>query len=178
MSKKKKNQDFEDFMNPKEEIDPSSSISNIILNKVSNSLNPSQLKVFVKLLGIQGIVGAITLTFCPQFNLSLTSNMDLFHFFHTTFGEFLCLAICGGIFVGSGAFSTSLFMSTPEIRVVKESNALYYLVISLVFLGIFSLIGGEVSASLASAWVLGAGFTGAIAFEMSRTLKIAYNRIP
>ena len=63
-------------------VNPPEDLSERILSFVQSDLNPSHKIVFTKLLAIQGFIGFLTLLFCPQFNLSLTNNFELFHYFH------------------------------------------------------------------------------------------------
>ena len=70
--------DFQDFMNSKG-VNPPEELSNRILSFVQADLNPAHKVVFSKLLAIQAFIGFLTLTFCPQFNLSLTNTVIAIH---------------------------------------------------------------------------------------------------
>ena len=111
--------DFQDFLNSKG-VNPPNELSNKILSFVQADLNPSHKVVFFKLLLIQAFIGFLTLAFCPQFNFSLTNSFDLFHYFHHKFGENICMAICGSIFIGSGAVFAAYLLKSAEIRKIKE----------------------------------------------------------
>ena len=151
--------DYEDFLNA-DGFSPESKLSKDILSFVARDLNPPHSLVFIKLLFIQTIVGIITMLFCPQFDMSLTSSYELFHFFHRNFGRMMCMAICGGIFVGSGAIVGSFFLKTSELKKVSNSPLLYYFSISSIFLLVFLLLGVETYLDISIAWILGAALVG------------------
>ncbi len=89
------NKDYEDFLNS-EGIEPSKELDDKITNYVKYDMNPDMKIVFVKLLGIQTFIGILTLLLCPQFELSLTNNHDLYHYFHYTFGTYGCFGVTAG----------------------------------------------------------------------------------
>jgi len=163
--------DFQDFLNSKE-MTPPESLDSSILNYVKSDLNPSHLKVFSKLLVIQGFVGLVTLLFCPQFNLSLTNNHDFFHYLHHTFVENICMAICGSIFIGSGAIFGSYLLNLSEIKKVHQSKLLYYFSISSVSVMTFMLFGAEIYLKTATFWLAGASIAGILSFELNRIFRL------
>ena len=171
-NKHKDNRDFLDFMNS-EEINPPDELSNKILDYVKNDLNPSHKIVFGKLLGIQAFIGFFTLIFCPQFNLSLTNNYELFHYFHHNFGESICMAVCGSIFIGSGALLAAYILKASEIRKIKHSRFLYYFSITSIILTTFLLLGADVYLKFAMFWFIGAYTGGLVLFEINRVIRKA-----
>lgn len=164
------NEDFLEFKNTKD-ASPPEDLSNKILNFVKADLDPSHKTVFSKLLVIQSFIGILTLTFCPQFSLSLTNSYDLFHYFHHKFGESICMAICGSIFMGSGALFAAYILKSNEIKKIRESKLLYYTSISIIALSCFLLLGTEVYLNLALYWLVGATIGGLSIFELSRLLR-------
>lgn len=170
MKDKKSSQDFGDFLDSNNSSTPEE-VNARVLNYVKSDLDPSHRKVFSKLVCIQGFVGFLTLTFCPQFDLSLTSNDRLFHYLHHAFGANICMAICGSIFIGSGAIFASYVLSLNEIRKIKESKLLYYTSLSSLALASFALIGADVYATMSVFWFLGASLIGALFFECNRLLR-------
>ena len=107
------NKDYEDFINSEGSMPPQE-LDTKIISFVRYDLSPDMKIVFSKLLGIQAFVGVLTLLFCPQFELSLTNNHDLYHYFHYTFGTYGCFAICGALFIGSGAIFASYLLLDRE----------------------------------------------------------------
>ena len=167
-----KNKDYLDFMNS-EGVNSPDKLNNKILDYVKNDLNPSHKIVFGKLLSIQAFIGFFTLTFCPQFKLSLTNNYALFHYFHHNFGESICMAICGSIFVGSGALLAAYILKASEIRKIKYSRFLYYLSITSIALTTFLILGADIYLNLVIFWFIGAYFGGLLLFEMNRIIRKA-----
>ena len=118
MKKDDLNNDLNDFKNNNTSGAPPD-VKNNILNYIEKELNPSKTSVFLKLITVQFIVGILTMIFCPQYKLSFTHNYDLFHYFHHTFGEQVCMIICGSIFVGSGAIIAAQILNITEIKVIR-----------------------------------------------------------
>lgn len=170
MIEPKNDKDFLDFINTKG-INPPEKISRGVLNFVKADLNPSHKIVFSKLLGIQAFIGVLTLTFCPQFSLSLTNSFELFHYFHHTFGEKICMIICGSIFMGSGALFAAYLLKSSEIKKIKASRFLYYTSISILALSSFFLAGTDVYLTLAVYWLLGSTIGGLIIFELNSLIR-------
>lgn len=168
--KNKHNSDFLDFMNSNE-VKPSDELNNRVRNIIQSDLNPSHKVVFSKLLGIQAFIGFLTLIFCPQFNLSLTNNFDLFHYFHHTFGENICMAICGSIFIGSGALFAAYLLKPSEVKKVRESKFLYYTSLSIIALSSFFLLGSEIYLVLTAYWLVGSILSGSIIFEINGFIR-------
>lgn len=170
MAKSSFDKDFNEFKNAQGTRAPKE-VSERVLSTVRRDLNPSHTTVFLKLLSIQAFVGLITLLFCPQFNLSLTSNYDLFHFFHHTFGRYVCMFICGSIFIGSGAIFASYILTLTEINKIGDSKFLYYSSISGISIIAFIFVGAEVYLDLVSIWFFGATVSGILTLEIGRYFK-------
>ena len=166
----KDDKEFLEFMNSKD-INLPEELGQKVLNFVKNDLNPSHKIVFGKFLAIQAFIGFLTLLFCPQFSLSLTNNFELFHYFHHTFGERVCMAICGLIFIGSGAIFATYVLKQGEVRKIKESRFLYYFSITSIALSSFIFLGADTYLNLAVFWFLGASFGGLIMFEINRFIR-------
>lgn len=164
------NKDFLDFISSKG-APPPEELNHKILNFVRADLNPSHRTVFSKLVAIQAFIGSLTLTFCPQFSLSLTNNYELFHYFHHTFGKNICMVICGSIFIGSGTLFATYILKSSEIRKIKESRFLYYTSISIIALSSFLILGSEVYLTLAAYWLVGAIFGGLSIFNLSSLIR-------
>ena len=162
--------DYESFTNA-DETQPPNEVSNKILNLIKDDLKPNHVKVFSKLLGIQTFIGVLTLLFCPQFNLSLTNNYELFHYFHNKFGANICTAICGSIFIGSGALLASYVLRFSEVKKIAESKFLYYFSISTIAVASFSLISPKVYLEIIPFWFIGAYLSGITLFEINKQIR-------
>jgi hypothetical protein len=139
---------------------PSNQVDSAILQLVAADLIPSHSRIFFKLLIIQSVVGILTMLFCPQFDLSLTNRYELFHFFHRTFGHYGCMAVCGALFIGSGAVVASILMTREELKRLSRSSIIYYLAISGCAITSFLFISPEVYLDAATTWYLGATVGG------------------
>lgn len=159
------NEDYKDFLSGTES--PSDTTSKNILDLVSEDLKPSPFKIFGKLTGVHGFVGILTMLFCPQFNLSLTNNYELFHYFHMNFGHAICMFICGSIFLGTGSLFALSILSREEVRKIRKTKALYHIALSIFATFIFSLIGTDVYLSFVIFWILGAVVSGFLFFEIA-----------
>jgi hypothetical protein len=166
----KNKKDFQDFMHSRG-ANPPEELNNRILSFVRADLSPTHKIVFSKLLTVQSFIGFLTLTVCPQFNLSLTNNFELFHYFHHRFGENICMAICGSIFLGSGALFAAYLLKPSEIRKINESRFLYYMSISIIALSIFFLLGTDIYLTFAAYWLTGSTLGGLVVFELNRLIR-------
>lgn len=164
------NKDFDDFR--ESSVKPPIHVSNHINQYVMQSLTPDSKTVFLKLTFIQSIIGLMTMLFCPQFNMSLTSNYDLFHYFHHNFGHSICMMICGSIFFGTGAFASSLILNDIEIKKIHESKFLYFVSLSIIFVSSFIVLGAKIYLNLLSFWLLGALGIGITLFEITYFIRV------
>jgi small-conductance mechanosensitive channel len=163
------NRDYRDY-SLNNEISAPTKLSNDILKNVLTELTPSKSAVFIKLIYTQVFIGLITLTFCPQFKLSLTANYDLFHYFHHTFGSTVCMIICGIIFMAPSALFVCLLTNKNERSLILKSKGLYHLAISMMALLVFFLFGAQVCGLMTLVWLVGAVGSSVLIFELNYTL--------
>ena len=168
MTDKNLNNDFQQFSSSTHSSTPPETTKISILNFIKQELNPSHSVIFGKLIVIQAFIGLLTLIFCPQFNLSLTNNYELFHYLHHNFGEYICMMACGSIFMGSGAFFSTYLLTASEVSTLKKSKLLYYFGITSCAIIIFLLFGAEIYLNLAFFWIIGSVLAGSIIFEINR----------
>lgn len=169
MNNKEIKKDYSDFINSEERAPKN--LASQLFNKVQEDLNPDKLTVFIKLLCLQLFVGILTMILCPQFKMSLTNNYELFHYFHHTFGQRICMAICGAIFLGSGAIAASYILNLEEIRVIRNTRGLYFLAISGISLIGFMLFGAELYLDLTLIWVVGASLAASLMLAFNNFLR-------
>lgn len=167
---KKIQDDFQDFVTG-DGITPPKELDELILDRVRRELSPGISYVFSKLAFVQGIVGLITLSFCPQFQLGLGADPSLIHSMSQTFGPFGCMAICGAIFLGSGAIVSGALLTRPERNLIRKTKYLVYFLLPGIALVSFNLCGGEIYFDIAVAWALGAIVSSIIGFEASAQIK-------
>ena len=72
--------DFEDFLNDENQISPSHKMADATMTMIKEEMSPSNVTIFTKLIFVQLATGLLTMLFCPQFNMSLTNNYELFHY--------------------------------------------------------------------------------------------------
>lgn len=166
------NHDYDDFL--QDDIKTSTKNDHIVLEMVHSDLLPSHSFVFMKLTVVQGFIGLITMLFCPQFNFSLTNSYELFHYFHQNFGHAVCMVLCGGIFLGTGALFASSIMTQGEVNRIRNSKFLYYTSLSIVAVSSFMTFGAEIYLDLVSFWMVGSISSGVILFELSRKVKLKF----
>ncbi len=171
MKNKDSKSDYEDFLSSMP-MKPPEKLSSNVLEYIHKSMNPSHTFVFTKLLLIQIFIGVLTMTFCPQFKLSITNNHELFHFFHDTFGYQICMMLCGGIFLGSGAVAAGLILNSYELQKIYRSKVQYYFALCSIFIGVFMGIGVEVYLEVLSFWIIGAFLVGLLSFVVSMKAKL------
>ncbi len=164
--------DFNDFQKNNTSAPPLE-LTVSVLKMVRDDLQPSFKIVISKLIVTQLILGFITLLFCPQFNLSLTSNLGLFHYLHNSFGSNVCMVMCGGIFMGFGAFFVSSVLSESEIKLIRSKSLILYLALSIFVLPIFMIFGADIYKELTYFWVVGATFCGFFMFDLGLKVKRA-----
>lgn len=163
--------DYQDFISS-ESIKTPSHLDEAVLSCVHLDLNPSHKVVYFKLLAIQAFIGLLTMLFCPQFNLSFTNNYELFHYFHHNFGAFICSAICGGIFVGSGAIFASYTLKLSELRRIQSNKLLYYFSLSGVFALSFLLFNTNIYIEILLVWFLGASVIGILVAQINYSIRL------
>jgi hypothetical protein len=164
------NKDFNDFLDSTK--NPPTEISHIIRDKIRKDLDPNHKVVFGKLVLVQGFIGFISMLFCPQFNMSLTNNHDVFHYFHYTFGEQVCMLICGSIFLGSGAIFASYLLSEGEINKIHSTRHLYFTSLSIIAASVFAVLGAQIYLNMLFFWLLGACVSGLTLFEINRFIRL------
>ncbi len=165
-----KKAEFEEFKNI-EEISPPNRVTKLILSRVRHDLNPSSLSVFKKLILIQLATGFITLVFCPQFGIGfLKSSMGLMGVL-MKFGDNICMAGCGAVFLGLSALIATLVLRPEEVRVLKKNELVQFPILALAVLGIFTCLGAPVLTALGVAWLLGSIVGAVSTLEVGLFLK-------
>jgi hypothetical protein len=155
--------DFQEFAATENASVPTA-LTDDVQGLVSAALHPSGLKVFGKLSLITFVVGTLTLLFCPQFGISLTSSMGLMHYL-MPFGDAVCMLGCGGLFTGISLFVASLLLLPEEILQLKKNMALQLSSLSIISLGAFICAGGQVVLTLGLIWIFGAIAGGMLTLE-------------
>lgn len=167
-----KNQDFKEFCTL-ESRDIPCGLNDRVISKVRRDLEPEVKEVCIKLIMIQGVVGILTLFFCPQFQLSFTANHEIYHFFHRNFGTYGCMAVCGALFMGCGAVVASTLLRLSELDLILRSKYLLTFSLSGLAVLLFLGFGAEIYLELAAAWIAGGAIASIIAIDGTKAIRLA-----
>ncbi len=131
-------------------------LSKTILDSIQRDMNPSAWSVFSKLFAVQSIAGTLSLLVCNQFGINpFQTGFSLSNYF-MKFGHSTCMLLCGFIFLSVGISASRLFLRNEEFLVIKRNSFLQIFSLSLLFLGIFAIVGAELTITIGVMWMLGA----------------------
>jgi hypothetical protein len=164
------NRDYLEFINTPDVLPPRE-MDNLVLSEIKNKLDPTSSLILLKLSIVHAFMGSLTMVFCPQFEMSLTANQDAFHFFHRTFGYHGCLAICGMIFLGSGALFASLIFKRDEVRKINSKFYFFFPTLCLLSLGLFFVLGARPYIDIVFSWSAGGILGSILIFYFTSVIK-------
>ena len=164
-------EDFQEFINSdSNSAHVPENLSHKVLDTISAKLNPSALDVFIKVALLHAIASTLTLLFCPQFGLSLTSGMGLMQIF-MRYGHSACMLACGVLFMSFGLLLASLILRPEEVRVLRANNLYFLLSLSGLSLGMFLCLGGQIFQTMTLVWLLGTLLGGGITLDLGWRLR-------
>lgn len=164
-------QEFLEFIEA-EAIEPPMAVSEKIHKAVDKDLNPLIWEVLFKFGLIQTAVAFVTLLVCPQFELDLGLIKHDDAHLRALLGEAGYMALCGAIFLSSGAIIASVLLRVEELRAIKKADYLYLFLASALALMIFWQLGTTSVLASYAAWFAGA-FGGSITgFEIIKRLRL------
>ena len=164
--------EFCDFVNA-DPIEPGTKAQQRIMQRVMADLRPSQWMIFAKMGAIQAVTGVATLFICPQFGLGFSGHNVLLHTLHESVGGFMFYIICGLIFVFAGAFLSLLILNRDEIRTIRKSKYIYYIVYAFAAYILFFILGSEILIISLVPWVLGAIIGNLSGFGFASKLRLS-----
>lgn len=142
-------------------------VSNQVFNKISGLLNPSAFVIFAKIFGIHVGVGTLSLAICHQFGLNpFGTKTSLADWFMSVGGHSFCMIGCGVLFTALSILAAGYFLTSEEVRVLRRTEFLQALCLSLVSLAIFAFFGAELALTFGGLWLLGALIGGFAATEV------------
>lgn len=162
---KKLSEEFGDFLDANE-IDPPKVASEYILSRIHDDLNPSQQRVFIKVLSIHILVSFFTLSFCSQFGIRTLPVFDLMFSMMNLVGERYCMAFCGLFYIGSSALFLSFILRPEEIAVIRKNRIFKLTLLTGVSLGILISFGATVLLVPGILWFTGCLIGGFLSFEL------------
>lgn len=164
------NKEFQEFMKEPSEAPPKT-LTEKIFSNVHQNLNPSSISVFSKLSLVHFIVGALTLSLCPQFGIRLFGEgLGIMKFF-LPLGAYGCIAVCGAFFVGTSLFASGFFLRPEDIKVLKKHRWLQVSALSFLSLGAFIMAEAQILFWFAFVWAIGSIIGGVAMLEVGRLLK-------
>lgn len=144
---------------------PPAGVEERVRGQVHRLLFPSPLSVGAKVLGLYGVAGVFVLLICPQFGLTLAARHGLFHYF-SMFGEWVCMGLCGALFLGTGSLVASLALRPEELRRVFPLRYGHFLALALVAIAGLWAAGGAIALGLGAAWVVGGVLAESLVFDL------------
>jgi hypothetical protein len=176
----KKNEDqwskeYKDFLDAKD-VDVPAELSQKILVNIHARMNPSILKILVKLLAIHIPIGTLSLLICNQFGMSpFKTNFSLSEYF-MNYGHSFCMFCCGVIFVSLSVLISGLLLNTDEVRALRKKSYLQSFLLGLISLMIFILLGAQVVMSIGLLWLLGGVIGGIMSSEIIFHSRLTFGR--
>ena len=156
-----------------EQVEPPMALSEKIHKEVARDLRPLIWKVLLKFGTIQAAVAFITLIVCPQFEVDLGIIKHDDAHLRALLGELGYMALCGAIFLSSGAVLATLILRVEELRAIRKSEYLYLFIASAIAVMIFRQLGVTTVFASYAAWFAGAFGGSMAAFEMIKRVRLA-----
>lgn len=170
--------EFKDFSNPKNSIEPSSALSNEILDSIRKKLSPTPWTIFVHLVSIQIIAGSLTLTVCPQFGIGPVGGGQGLVGFIEHYGPWVCGAFCGSFFLFFTAVIAGFWLSPAERKKITRHPVLTFSTLSLVSMSallvaslMFQPHHHSYDLSFISMWLIAGPVAAAIAFLLASRFR-------
>ena len=138
---------------------------------------PMTWKVLLKFGVIQSAVALISLLVCPQFELDLGLIRHGDAHLKALLGELGYMALCGAIFLSSGAVLAAALLRAEELRAMKKIEYLYLFLASALALMIFWQLGMATAFASYAAWFAGAFGGSVLGFEVVKGLRLAGYRV-
>jgi hypothetical protein len=162
--------EFIEFMD-EPAVSPPAYLDDKVIKFVRSELNPSSWLVFSKLSLLHFLGGLITLSFCPQFGVSLLGNDYGLTKYLFKLGPYGCTVACGALFIGITIILASLFLNEEEIKTIKKFWPLQLVAICLLSLGSFLMLDAEIILSFGIAWIAGGLLGGLTMLETGLFMK-------
>lgn len=166
-------EDFKEFAACEDMAVPEE-LSNRILLRIKKDLSPPGWLVFAKTLGIQAIVGTLSLGVCNQFGMNpFNTETSLMNYF-MKYGHTVCMTLCGFLFIGLGVAFALMFLNRDEIRVFKKNSFIQVFSLSVFSLVGFLTFGADIVLSFALMWLLGGllgGLTPVLIANLNKPMR-------
>jgi hypothetical protein len=143
---------------------------------VESDLHPSWGRVLGKALGVHVVVGAGTLSVCPQFGFAPGRSQVLFEFL-MRYGHAACTAACGGFFLGMSALSVALVLRREEVALLRRHRVFPWVSLSIFSLLFFRAVGAVEFDLVLLAWIVGAVTVAAGSAELGWGIRTILPRL-
>lgn len=137
-----------------------------IIGRVRRDLGPAPWRLYLKFALIEAGAGLATLFVCPQFGFTFSSHNTWLHGLHEQAGFFTYYLVCGLLFVVLGATLAALLLSYNELKTIRTSKYLYYLVFGVLACLAFFIAGAEILLVSILPWIVGAYLGNLLGFGM------------
>lgn len=177
MDKNKKIQwekDFLEFLNTAPSPVPNP-LTQLVLKKMTHLMNPSPWTVFSKVVQVHFFVGFLTLLFCPQFGVSITSQLGLMPYL-MHYGHEVCMLGCGAVFTGFSVFTASWILKPEEIKALKANSLLQFFVLTSLSIGFFIALGAKIIFTLGLFWMVGAVLGAIFTLDIGWLMRLYMQR--
>lgn len=172
---KKISKEFNEFLSSPE-VTPPKALSDAVLLKIHQEMNPSFHKVFMKVLGVHSIVSLFSLSICSQFGIRAIPLYDAMESMMSIVGHTYCMAFCGLLYFSISALVLSLLLKPEEVKVIRQHKLLQLVLLSGVSLGVFLCLGAEVLLLPGVLWVSGSIVGGIVALELGWMLRSRFRK--
>lgn len=173
-SEKKISTDFKQFIDL-QPIELPNTIAELILHKVKKDLEPSVKIIFTKLILTQGVVGTLSLAICDQFGINPFGTQFSLADYFMKFGHHFCMFSCGFLFIGLGIGLGRQLLSFAEYNVLKQSYFLQVIIMTILSLGVFAMVGAELTVLISLFWLIGAIMAGMAVQYIPQIKTLFYN---
>ena len=160
-----------------ESTEPPLAVSEKIHQAVARDMSPLIWKVLLKFGLIQLTVAFFTLLVCPQFEVDFGIIKHDDAHLKALLGELGYMALCGAIFLSSGAILATITLRIEELRAIKKSEYLYLFLASALAVIIFRQLGTPAVLASYAAWFAGAFGGSVLSFEVVKRLRVGDHRI-
>lgn len=162
-------QEFSDIKTNSVQVPPT------LFKQIQGRIFPNPWKVFGKILGLQVVVGFLSLAFCTQFGLNPFSiERSLSDWFMKTGGHSVCMVFCGIFFIATPYLLSNFLLNLEELEAIRKVQWLQVGILSFASLGAFYFFGGEIILGFALLWGIGAFIGGLLSIESSYLLRRSF----
>ncbi|MDH5752392.1 MAG: hypothetical protein OEZ59_08245 [Deltaproteobacteria bacterium] len=169
-------QDFQEFSRFVESTprDTRPACDRLIEERVRRDICPRPEHIWVRMAVIQGVAGAASLAFCPQFGLGLPEHVPFLHAIHQSAPLGVFYFICGILFMAGGALLSCLLLTLDERRVIRRTHPVFHLLFSAMSYGALMGLGTEGFVLHSLLWIAGAFTASAGLFGAGGVLLTAW----